>query len=83
MRTELAGGSQRQFVVETQLEDPTMPRKQRFKPSRKPKPIPPSDDATMSRQEGGSAVQNENTPARENTPVREADSLAVTESRSS
>jgi hypothetical protein len=42
-----------------------MPRKQRFKPSRKPKPVPPNDDAMMGRPVSNPAGNPERTPERE------------------
>jgi len=53
-----------------------MPRKQRFKPSRKPKPATPNEDANTGRPEGGSLAHNDNTPARESLPMREVNSLS-------
>lgn len=43
----------------TYYEEVTMPRKQRFKPSRKPKPNPPSEDA-MNGNEPSTRVHNDN-----------------------
>lgn len=60
-----------------------MPRKQRFKPSRKPKPMTPNEDAAMGRPDTGSLVQNENTPAREPSPSRSLESLSGGEPQSS
>jgi hypothetical protein len=42
-----------------------MPRKQRFKPSRKPKPIPLSEDNALGQLERGVIAHNENVPGSE------------------
>ena len=55
-----------------------MPRKQRFKPSRKPKPVPPKEDAVMGQQEG-SVVNNDNAPPRETPPLRDVNSVSGVE----
>lgn len=60
----------------------TMPRKQRFKPSRKPKPMIPNENAAMDRSDGGSAAHNENTPVRESLQVQHPDSLSRTSTQS-
>jgi hypothetical protein len=59
-----------------------MPRKQRFKPSRKPKPVIPNDDATVGRPDSGSAVHNDNASTRETSSARDANSLSGVESGS-
>jgi hypothetical protein len=59
-----------------------MPRKQRFKPSRKPKPILQNDDAVIARQDAGATALNENAPPRDSTPARETNSLSGEGSRS-
>jgi hypothetical protein len=51
-----------------------MPRKQRFKPSRKPKPIPTNEDAAMGHQETGPVAHNENAAIRESVQLPVADS---------
>jgi hypothetical protein len=56
-----------------------MPRKQRFKPSRKPKPVPQNDDVTLGRQEAGSIAHNENAPMHETMPPRDVNSRAEVE----
>lgn len=57
-----------------------MPRKQRFKPSRKPKPIPQNEDALIGRQPSSAPSNNENADnenigVRDTPPVRDGDSL--------
>jgi hypothetical protein len=47
-----------------------MPRKQRFKPSRKPKPIPQSEDSTLERQSSGAPAHNDNVDMRDAPPMR-------------
>lgn len=55
-----------------------MPRKQRFKPSRKPKPMPMNEDAALGHPDG---VQlSEKAPMRE--PAREPTEESTTESGS-
>jgi hypothetical protein len=51
-----------------------MPRKQRFKPSRKPKPTPPNDEAQNPRQSSSARPHNDNVDARESPPKRDDDS---------
>ena len=51
-----------------------MPRKQRFKPSRKPKPIPTNEHPGLSRQDAGAVAHNENMPGREPVQLPVADS---------
>jgi hypothetical protein len=46
-----------------------MPRKQRFKPSRKPKPIP-NEEGSAERQPNAAPAHNDNTDLREPPPVR-------------
>ncbi|HEY0991084.1 MAG TPA: hypothetical protein VGD80_28725 [Kofleriaceae bacterium] len=53
-----------------------MPRKQRFKPSRKPKPVPSNEDAMMGRQESNSPPHNDNAPARESLSPQPQESVA-------
>jgi hypothetical protein len=53
-----------------------MPRKQRFKPSRKPKPVLPNEDAAMGRKESSSLADNDNAPAREALPPRDVGALS-------
>ena len=48
-----------------------MPRKQRFKPSRKPKPAP--NEEPMNRQPNGATAHNDNAAAREEPQGREPD----------
>jgi hypothetical protein len=50
-----------------------MPRKQRFKPSRKPKPIP-SEDATIERQPNAAPMRNDDVDLRE--PPARGDTLS-------
>ena len=52
-----------------------MPRKQRFKPSRKPKPTPPSDDAQNGRQTNSARPHNDNVDARDVPVARDLESL--------
>jgi len=47
-----------------------MPRKQRFKPSRKPKPTPQTEDSTLERQSSGAPAHNDNVDIREAPPSR-------------
>ncbi len=56
-----------------------MPRKQRFKPSRKPKPSPPNEDAMMGRPTGNEVVHNDNVPEHDAPPSRSEDSTAELE----
>jgi hypothetical protein len=49
--------------------NPTMPRKQRFKPSRKPKPTPPNEDALNVRQPNSGRPHNDNGDARDSPPA--------------
>jgi hypothetical protein len=44
-----------------------MPRKQRFKPSRKPKPSPPNEDALNGRQTTSAGSRNDNVDAHPKT----------------
>jgi hypothetical protein len=53
-----------------------MPRKQRFKPSRKPKPNPPNEDAMIGHQANGASAHNDNIDMREMPQVRDED-LAI------
>jgi hypothetical protein len=53
-----------------------MPRKQRFKPSRKPKPIPVNEDAALGHQDKAASVPNEKAPIRESSQSPEADSVS-------
>lgn len=46
-----------------------MPRKQRFKPSRKPKPIP-NEETSAERQPSSAPVYNDNADLRESAPTR-------------
>jgi hypothetical protein len=48
-----------------------MPRKQRFKPSRKPKPTPPTEEALNSHQTSSARPHNDNVDARESPPPRD------------
>jgi hypothetical protein len=48
-----------------------MPRKQRFKPSRKPKPIPQNEDALIGRQPSSAPSGNDNRADNENIGVRD------------
>jgi len=53
-----------------------MPRKQRFKPSRKPKPTPQSEDALTVRQPDGASAHNSSTEdadARDLPPARDSE----------
>jgi len=52
-----------------------MPRKQRFKPSRKPKPIPPNEDALTGRQPSSVRPTSDNADARESPQERDDDSI--------
>lgn len=58
-----------------------MPRKQRFKPSRKPKPIPQNEDALIGRQPSSAPsndannADNDNLGVRDTPPGRDDDSL--------
>jgi hypothetical protein len=52
-----------------------MPRKQRFKPSRKPKPTPPTEDALNGRQTNNARAHNDNVDARESPPARDEGSM--------
>lgn len=45
-----------------------MPRKQRFKPSRKPKPNPPVEDGVIGREISGTTAPGSTTPPRELSP---------------
>jgi len=49
-----------------------MPRKQRFKPSRKPKPTPPNEDALHGRQSNSARPDHDNV---ESPPPRDGDSM--------
>jgi len=51
-----------------------MPRKQRFKPSRKPKPIPTNEAAGLGHQDAGAVAHHENLPMRESVQPPIADS---------
>jgi hypothetical protein len=53
-----------------------MPRKQRFKPSRKPKPTPPSEDALTGRPTSNARANNDNVDARDAPPARDEASVA-------
>jgi hypothetical protein len=53
-----------------------MPRKQRFKPSRKPKPTPPSEDAGMGRPITSTPADIAHTPGQEKLQDRDAPSLS-------
>ena len=48
-----------------------MPRKQRFKPSRKPKPTPPNEDALNGRQANNARPTDEGADARKSAPARD------------
>jgi hypothetical protein len=52
-----------------------MPRKQRFKPSRKPKPTPQNEDALTVRQPDGASAHN--------SPTEDADARDVPQARDS
>jgi hypothetical protein len=52
-----------------------MPRKQRFKPSRKPKPTPPSEEALNGRQTNSARPHNDNVDARESPPAHDKDEM--------
>ncbi|HET7501029.1 MAG TPA: hypothetical protein VFK02_08505 [Kofleriaceae bacterium] len=53
-----------------------MPRKQRFKPSRKPKPITPNEDAVNVRTTSSAQPHNDNATARDAPPcIRDDDSM--------
>ncbi|HEU4734023.1 MAG TPA: hypothetical protein VFT22_39295 [Kofleriaceae bacterium] len=52
-----------------------MPRKQRFKPSRKPKPITPIEDAANARTTSTSQPHNDNVAARDAPSMRHEDSM--------
>jgi hypothetical protein len=52
-----------------------MPRKQRFKPSRKPKPIQQTEDAVIGRQPSHAPANNDNVGMRDMPPSRDDDSL--------
>jgi hypothetical protein len=51
-----------------------MPRKQRFKPSRKPKPIPQSEDAMNGRLPSSAPANDDNVESRTSSPERDQDS---------
>jgi hypothetical protein len=51
-----------------------MPRKQRFKPSRKPKPIPQSEEAMTGATPNSAQAHNDNAPARPMSGTRDDDS---------
>jgi len=51
-----------------------MPRKQRFKPSRKPKPIPQAEEPMIERAPNSAQVHNDNVDARAATSSSEASS---------
>lgn len=59
-----------------------MPRKQRFKPSRKPKPIPVNEDAALGHEDKTALIPNEKAPMRESAhspggdPVGEGGTLS-------
>ena len=53
-----------------------MPRKQRFKPSRKPKPIPPNNDAGMGRSITSTSAENVHIPEQDKPPERDGPSLS-------
>jgi len=57
-----------------------MPRKQRFKPSRKPKPIVQSEEAVIGRQGNGATPLNDNAEA--TTVPRTLDGASAIESGS-
>jgi hypothetical protein len=59
-----------------------MPRKQRFKPSRKPKPVPVNEDAVLSHHENGGLVHGEKSPMRESVQSPADDSNAEGSSQS-
>ena len=48
-----------------------MPRKQRFKPSRKPKPIQPNEEPMIERAPNSAQVHNDNVDARTSTSSNE------------
>jgi hypothetical protein len=48
-----------------------MPRKQRFKPSRKPKSTPQTEEAAPGRTSNGVQVHNDNVDARSPSPARD------------
>ena len=56
-----------------------MPRKQRFKPSRKPKPIVPTEEAPTGRQTNSARPNNDNVDARESPPARDQDEMTEPE----
>jgi hypothetical protein len=47
-----------------------MPRKQRFKPSRKPKPIPQAEDTATDRVSSNSQARNDNVDSRPSSASR-------------
>jgi hypothetical protein len=51
-----------------------MPRKQRFKPSRKPKPIPHSEEAMNGNSSNQAHVHNDNVASRPMSDARDDDS---------
>jgi hypothetical protein len=53
-----------------------MPRKQRFKPSRKPKPVPVNEDAALGHQDRTSLVSNEKSPMRDSLPPPDVEAIA-------
>jgi hypothetical protein len=56
-----------------------MPRKQRFKPSRKPKPTLPNENALNGRQTNSTRPHNDNVDARDSPLARDDDSLVEPE----
>lgn len=52
-----------------------MPRKQRFKPSRRPKPTPPNEDTEMGHLTMGTITENGHIPERDHPSERDAPSL--------
>ena len=57
------------------FQETKMPRKQRFKPSRKPKPIPQGEDAVIGRQPSSAPAYNDNAGMHETPSSRSDDSM--------
>ena len=57
-----------------------MPRKQRFKPSRKPKVVTPNEDAVMGRPVNSATTRDDSESLREPPPSREDSSPTERES---
>jgi hypothetical protein len=57
-----------------------MPRKQRFKPSRKPKPIPPTEDAMIGRDVSAAPADRDEASPREMSGARDPSPPSESES---